>query len=229
MDNQTKIIFALLAVIAILIGIFILKVTGVIKPAEKEQVNIVEGVEEKEELTFTTYDESFITKLLGFATMYATIIVVIMFIVNMVLSIGLAKLYSKINMPDWAISFQYAYPIINLILGFGNGFITNIIEFIISLISLSCLCKYFECMGMSQWWPGAMFVGIILFIIGGMQSIYNINIWFIIGIIMLLLYVCAYIISNIRLAKRFEKGICFTILLVILPGIFQPVLGFEKK
>ena len=100
MDNQTKVILGLLILIAILIGILTLKVTGVIKPSEKEPVkteDIQEIQEAKETENFIFSNErNFIIKVLGFFTMYAIAITIIMFIVNMVLAIGEAKLYRKI-------------------------------------------------------------------------------------------------------------------------------------
>ena len=56
----------------------------------------------------------------------------------------------------------------------------------------------------------------------------GINIWIIIGIFLILAYLYAHVITSIRLAKEFDKGILFTIMLILLPGIFQPVLGFER-
>ena len=230
MDNQTKVILGLLVLIAILIGIFTLKVTGVIKPSEKEPVKTediheIQEAKETENFIFSN-EKNFIIKVLGFFTMYAIAITIIMFIVNMVLAIGEAKLYRKISMPDWAISFQYVYPVINLILGFGNGIVVNIIKIVIALVSLSCLCEFFGCLGMSKWWPLSMAVGLILTIIGIFKL--GINIWIIIGIFLILAYLYAHVVTSIRLAKKFDKGILFTIMLILLPGIFQPVLGFER-
>ena len=48
MDNQTKIVFALLAIIAILTGIFVLKIIGVIKPSEKHVIQEQTKEEEKD-------------------------------------------------------------------------------------------------------------------------------------------------------------------------------------
>ena len=161
--------------------------------------------------------------------MYATVVSIISFIVSVILAIGLAKLYRKIDMPDWTVGFQYAYPIITLVLGFGKGFIVGLISFVIGLMAISVLCYFFQALGMSKWWPLALIAGIILLAIGIAQSLFGTSIWLIVGIILILMYGYAHIISSIRLAEKFDKGIMYKILLIILPGIFQPVLGFEKN
>lgn len=228
MDKQTKIIFILLVIIAILAIIFGLKVAGVIKPAEKEATNVIEEnntmqiEKEKNKSTINSLRKNQIN-LLRFFKVYGTIISIIMFVLNMVLAVGAARLYRKINMPEFAVMFQYFFPIINLILGFGRGFISNLIGLIVAIIYLDCVCCFFGALGMSKWWPLAGVLGIILVAIGLFYMF-----WLIIGIILLLMYLYAHIISSIRLAKKFDKGILFTVLLILLPAIFQPVLGFEK-
>lgn len=227
MDNQTKIIFVLLAVILVLVGIFVLKITGVIKPAEKENVNIIETSEKvkNNEKEILKKDISFSIKLYDFIEKYAKTIIIVICILNIILAIGMAKLYSKIDMPDWAVSFQYIYPIINILLSFAGGMIVSIIELILSLISLSCLCCFFGCLNMSKWWPLSIILGIVFISI---SVVIESEIWLILGIVLILLYLYAHIISSIKLAKTFDKGIAFLLLLIILPGIFQPVLGFER-
>jgi hypothetical protein len=234
MDNQTRVIFALLILIAILGTVFILKVTGIIKPSEKEDINIVETVNiaenseeiKKYEKDMLKKDISFTIKLYGFIVKYATMIKIIIFILNIIFAIGMAKLYRKINMPDWAISFQYIYPIINILLGSGGGIIVKTIQLIIALISLSCLCCFFECLNMSKWWPLSIILGIVLMAI---SFIMDSKIWMILGIILIISFMYAHIISCVRLSKEFNKGIAFLILLIILPGIFQPILGYQRE
>lgn len=228
MDNQTKIIFVLLAIILVLVGIFVLKATGVIKPAEKEIVNVLDTSEEvkNNEKEMLKKDISFSIKLYNLIEKYAKTIIIVICILNIILAIGMAKLYSKIDMPDWAISFQYIYPIINILLSFGGGTIVKIIELIISLISLSCLCCFFGCLNMSQWWPLSIILGIVFITI---SAVAENSILLIVGIVLVLLYLYVHIISSIKLVKLFDKGIAFLLLLIILPGIFQPVLGFENK
>ena len=51
----------------------------------------------------------------------------------------------------------------------------------------------------------------------------------IIGGIILIASAIIYIISNIELAKMFNKERGFTIGLAILPIIFQPILGYQKE
>jgi len=227
MDNQTKIIFVLLAVILVLVGVFVLKVTGIIKPAEKEIVNIIETSEEVEndEIDILKKDISFTMTLYDIIAKYATIIIISICILNIVLAIGMAKLFRKINMPDWAVTFQYVYPFINILLSFAGGVIVTIIEGIIALISLSCLCCFFGCLNMSKWWPASIILGMVFIAIG---AITGFSILLILGIVLVLLYLYAHVISSIKLAKEFDKGIVFLVLLIIFPGIFQPVLGFGK-
>ena len=219
MDNQTKIILGLLILIAILVGIFALKITGVIKPVKKVKLEETQEIEEVK--------ESFIMKLISFVITYIIAITIVMFIINMILAIGEAKLYRKIGMPDWTVSFKYIYPVTNLILGFVHGTVANIISGVMGLVSILCLCKFLECMEVPKWWLLSLTAGLILAIIGIIKS--GINILLIMGIILILAYLYAHVIASIRLAQKFDKGILFTVLLVILPGIFQPVLGFQDN
>lgn len=219
MDNQTKIILGLLILIAILVGIFALKITGVIKPVKKVELEETQEIEEVK--------ESFIIKLISFVMTYIIAITIVMFIINMILAIGEAKLYRKIGMPDWTISFEYIYPVTNLILGFVHGTVANIISGVMGLLSILCLCKFLECLEVPKWWLLSLTAGLILAVIGIIKS--GINILLIMGIILILAYFYAHVIASIRLARKFDKGILFTVLLIILPGIFQPVLGFQDN
>ena len=129
-------------------------------------------------------------------------------------------------MPDWAINFNYMYPIIVLIMGFTGGIIRNILSLYIGLTALSCTSKFFGCLEMSEWWPLSIALGLIVTIIG--LGIGGINIVLIIGILLILLYIYAHIISCIKLANETDKGMGFAIGLILLPLIFKPILGYLK-
>ena len=51
----------------------------------------------------------------------------------------------------------------------------------------------------------------------------------ILTIILLVITAISYIISNIRLGKKFNKSTGFIVGLAIFPFIFQPILGYSKK
>lgn len=230
MDNQTKVIFTLLAIVLILAIIFGLKITGVIKPAEKskeivKEQNVIDEKTNEVEIS-KIYNENFLNSILGFIIKYQKLISFVIFAITVFTSIGLAKLYKKFSMPDWAINFNYMYPIIVLIMGFTQGIIRNILSLFVSLTALSCISKFFGCLEMSEWWPLSMALGLIVTIIGLIRG--GINIISIIGILLILLYIYAHIISCIKLADETDRGIGFTIGLIILPSIFKPILGYLK-
>lgn len=234
MDIQTKIIFVLLALVLILSIVFGLKISGVLRPEQKKLESVTEGkntiqINNDNEIK-PNYEEriSYKYKLLEFFTIHLTTIGIISFVLNMVLAIGAARLYRRINMPDWTVTFQYIYPVINLIIGLGKGFIVGLIGFVIGVMSLASLCCFFDSLGMSKWWPLTIIAGIISSGIGIAQSFFTTSIWLILGIVLLIMYGCAHVISSIKLSKRFHKGILYTILLILLPGIFQPILGYQK-
>lgn len=253
MDKQTKIIFVLLTIILILSIIMGLKIAGVIKPAEikledteeTEKVQETQKIEkiDKFEENESVKNDSFKIKLLMFLIQNIMTIIIIISLLFMVLKIGKAKLYRKIDMPNWAVYFQYAYLFLNLLIGVNLGAIINVILVIVfKLITVASLCEYFERLQMPKWWPicllsGEIFIlkekeiliSAILNVIRGTSQNVNINIWIILGIGLILSYLYAHVVSSIRLAKQFDRGIVFTILLIMFPTIFQAVLGFQKE
>lgn len=232
MENQTKIILGLLSVILILAIIFGLKVTGIIKPSKKEPTNKIsknEIIDIKDKNEFVTNYErniSFKEKLVKILNVYGKTISIILFIINIILSIGIAKLYDKLGMPSFAVVFQYAYPVINLVVGLGEGFIVNSIGFLISLIALWCSCEFFGSLGMSRAWPLSVVLGIIVVAVGA--SLLSTFIM-LLGILLILMFVYAHIVSSINLAKRNNKGLLYTMGLILIPNLFKAILGFESN
>lgn len=228
MENQTKIILGLLAAILILAIILGLKVAGVIKPKEKEQTNKISEVNLEDDEIVPNYERNigFVEKIAKLLNTYGKAIAVIQFIIGLVLSIGIAKLYDKLGMPSFTVIFQYAYPVINLVVGLGEGAIVNAIEFVISLIVLWCLGEFFGSLGMSKVWPLSLAFGIIVVTVG--TSIFSTFIM-LLGILLILMFVYAHVVSSIKLAKRNDKGILYTIGLILIPNVFKAILGFESK
>jgi hypothetical protein len=227
MDNQTKVIFILLAIVLILSIIMGLKIAGVIKPSQKpkktvEEQNVIDEKTDEIEIE-ESYNNNLFLKILRFIIMHLNLIG---FGIVIFTSIGSAKLYKKINMPDWAINFYYMYPIIALVMGFMPRIIEIILSSFVGLTALSCICKFFGCLEMSEWWPLAGIAGTLLILLGLGKGV--IKIFLIIGILLILSYVYAHVVSSIRLARKEDRGIGFTIGLILLPTIFKPILGYLK-
>lgn len=233
MDNQTKIILALLAILAIFAVIFGLKVTGVIKPKEiqtnanvqnsfnnieqKSEENSVANLERKiksREINKKTSLSEFFIKIAS-----SIWVVIIIQLLVIVIGIGEAKLYRKIDMPEWTATYKYIVTFLNVIVSLLNVKL-KIISIIISIVDLFVLGYYFMATGMSKCWIAAPFTIVLAFF----------GTWgLIIGLIGVIAYIVAYIVSNIKLGKMLEKGTAFIVGLAVLPIIFRPILGYQSE
>lgn len=244
MDRQTKIIFVLLALILIATVFLILKITGVIKPVEIEPIknNINETSEDNSINTTnttrnrtsyrTTYEDDFTTKLLVFMVLHATAIRIGIFILSVIINIGIAKLYRKLMMPEWCVFMQYITPLLSFTTSIP--IIGGILSLIIAILQIIILAYFFGSVGMSKLWAICPTVSIIVISIGVVKSASLFSrsstgagsIYTIIGMLSLLAFAVAYIIANIRVGKRLDRGTAFIVGLAILPFVFQPILGY---
>lgn len=242
MDNQTKVIFGLIALVAILAGIFILKATGVIKPLEK---NIEKNETTKIEKNFNKKSNKYETKmnlkysLNKFFFKHPTLVAIVFYIVVIVVSIGIGKLYKKLSMPEWTSIYQYLYPFIMLASTFLPGLLQTIVNVILNITEIYILSYYFESIGMSRYWPMGTIIVFLMVQFGNVVSwfsnsfngsnIVGEKFWTIIGIIVIVAFIVAYIIANIRVADKLKKNNAFKVGMAILPFIFQPILGFMTE
>lgn len=153
----------------------------------------------------------------------------------MVMAIGLSKLYSKLNLPRYAVIFTMLKPIISIV---GSMYLRPMVIFlqiIIEILSIMTLYNYFKAVNM----PGLCgiipsilpILSIFMIWFGNFASSSNYTELYIKTIFLLLIFVAwaiVSIISNIRLGKKFNKSVEFIVGLAILPFIFQPVLGYTK-
>ena len=255
MDNQTKIIFLLLALMVILTGIFVLKITGVIKPKPVEIKEVEEVKEEQkvqEDKGFKDYsnnynndykyksnfkykEESLSDTILTFVFMHMILVRIVVFFIVVIVNIGVAKLYEKLSMPTWCINMQYISPFISFITAIPV--VGGIISIIIVILQIATLAYYFESVGMSKMWAICPIVSFIILSIGIATSL-SVSLFTssttpdtgellsIIGMFLLLISGIAYIIATIRVGERMNKGTLFIIFLVLFPFIFQPILGY---
>lgn len=150
--------------------------------------------------------------------------------ISIALGIGTAKLYEKLHLSKAIVTFTWMYPIIAVISEFLPGILESIIMFIAGIIGVISLGNYFKALGMSFAWAILPFVSLICIAFGITSMIMsNISILALLGLAGIIAFIIAYIISNIKLAKVFERGIGFTVGLVLLPFIFQPILGYQKE
>ncbi len=243
MDYQTKTIFVLLALIAVLTGIFVLKLTGVIKPAErKEEINNSNTIynfdnaknndidrEAIKEQYFSEYNSknSFIGSFYLMLSSYLIFIRILIFIVNIVINIGIGKLYRKLSMPDWCVYMQYIAPALNITTSIP--IIGGLISLIIGILEIVTLAYYFESAEMSKLWAICPIITLLIFAFGVVISLAGVSFWLFIAYMLIILFGIAYIIANIRIADKLNKGTLFKVGIAILPFIFQPILGFMKE
>ena len=147
----------------------------------------------------------------------------------------LSKLYSKLNLPRYAVIFTMLKPIISIV---GSMYLRPMVIFlqiIIEILSIMTLYNYFKAVNM----PGLCgiipsilpILSIFMIWFGNFASSSNYTELYIKTIFLLLIFVAwaiVSIISNIRLGKKFNKSVEFIVGLAILPFIFQPVLGYTK-
>ena len=147
-------------------------------------------------------------------------------------SVGIAKMYEKLGMPGWTKTVQILYPILVIINSFVKiGLIISIVEFI-RFLALLILYKVLGCerVELKSIMPIiAIILGIVgivcLFIIKAGIFISLIYL----AIIFIIIVAFAFYIKLCKhLAEHFDKGKGFEIGLIILPSIFQPILGYMK-
>lgn len=231
MDNQTKIIIGLVVLVIVLAGIFFLKSTGKIRTTEKEKIKTEENIiENKETLQSSAGSQSsadiymIAKKTNSFTKKYSIIISIIIIILN----IGIAKLYTKIGMPMWTVVLQIVSPILTLI----N---VSIIETVISILNFVSFILLFKTLDAFRVELGeyktllitaTAFIAVIMFIVTK-SILYTISLT---GILLLIIIAIIFHIKMCsNLADEFNKGKGFKLGLIILPTIFQAILGYQNN
>lgn len=128
------------------------------------------------------------------------------------LNIGICKLYTKLNFPSYVIKIYFLVPILGVISILLPSILPVIFSVLSFLVALVASWYYFKAVGMSSWWAIVPLSGIIP----------------IIGIVGIISFYIAFIISNIRLGKMFQKSKFFIVGLALFPFIFQPILGYSN-
>ncbi len=176
-----------------------------------------------------------------FFTKHKILISIISFGIGMVLCVGASKLYKKMGSPDYITKLMVIYPIVNLAISLIFGNIPalsrlSIIQSIWSLVGLTVaigiLYYYYQDLDMSGIWaivaPASMFVIVIGMGFGqGISPILYILV--IAGIVGIIASIVAHVKASLKLADMFSKGKIFKAGLILLPFIFQPILGFQRE
>ena len=228
-NGKINIIVVLLLIILIASIILALQITGVIKPDQKPisntdtntntEINDNENYEYENQKSY----EEIIEKYTRMETM-SNVIPIVVYIVVIGLNIGICMLYKKLDIPDIIVKFNFIWPILSAISAFSSGVLQSVLEIASFIFGVMGLWYYFKAVGMSGWWA-ILPIGASLLSIFAIFGIF-LSIIILVGFVS---FIIAYIISNIHLAKIFEKGTGFTIGLVLLPFIFQPILGFQRN
>lgn len=225
MDNQTKIIIGLVVLVIVLAGIFFLKSTGKIRTTEKEKIKTEENIIENKETLQSSADIYMIAKKTNsFTKKYSIIISIIIIILN----IGIAKLYTKIGMPMWTVVLQIVSPILSLINVSIIETIISILNFVSSILLFKTLDAFRVELGEYKTLliTATAFIAVIMFIVTK-SILYTISLT---GILLLIIIAIIFDIKMCsNLADEFNKGKGFKLGLIILPTIFQAILGYQNN
>lgn len=231
MDNQTKIIIGLVVLVIVLAGIFFLKSTGKIRTTEKEKIKTEENIIENKETLQSSADSQssadiymIAKKTNSFTKKYSIIISIIIIIFN----IGIAKLYTKIGMPMWTVVLQIVSPILSLINVSIIETVISILNFVSSILLFKTLDAFRVELGEYKTLliTATAFIAVIMFIVTK-SILYTISLT---GILLLIIIaIIFYIKMCSNLADEFNKGKGFKLGLIILPTIFQAILGYQNN
>lgn len=231
MDNQTKIIIGLVVLVIVLAGIFFLKSTGKIRTTEKEKIKTEENIIENKETLQSSADSQssadiymIAKKTNSFTKKYSIIISIIIIILN----IGIAKLYTKIGMPMWTVVLQIVSPILSLINVSIIETIISILNFVSSILLFKTLDAFRVELGEYKTLliTATAFIAVIMFIVTK-SILYTISLT---GILLLIIIAIIFHIKMCsNLADEFNKGKGFKLGLIILPTIFQAILGYQNN
>lgn len=231
MDNQTKIIIGLVVLVIVLAGIFFLKSTGKIRTTEKEKIKTEENIIENKETLQSSADSQssadiymIAKKTNSFTKKYSIIISIIIIILN----IGIAKLYTKIGMPMWTVVLQIVSPILSLINVSIIETIIGILNFVSSILLFKTLDAFQVELGEYKTLliTATAFIAVIMFIVTK-SILYTISLT---GILLLIIIAIIFHIKMCsNLADEFNKGKGFKLGLIILPTIFQAILGYQNN
>ena len=169
------------------------------------------------------------------------IISIISFGIGMVLCVGASKLYKKMGSPDYITKLMIIYPIVNLAISLIFGSIPalsrlSVIQSIWSLVGLvvaiGMLYYYYLDLDMSGAWAIAAPASILILVIGmGLGDRISPILYILVpvGIVGIIAAIVAHVKASLKIADMFSKGIIFKVGLILLPFIFQPILGFQRE
>lgn len=118
---------------------------------------------------------------------------------------------ANFNIPDQVLS----------LLADDNNYTPSFGGFVFGVIALVGLWKVYTKAGQPGWAAIIPIYNIIVFL-----RIVRRPIWWILLLLIPIVNVVTYIVIEYELAKSFGKGVGFTILLIFLPFIGYPILGF---
>ncbi len=237
--TKENIFMIILLVIIIIAGVILaLKITGIIKPSERKVV-VEEENEYKNDISdFDFYDEDELERRVNNRKALSTVLNIVSLVIALIISIGISKLYRKLGLPNYIVVVNLIYPLLYIISNWTSGALNMLISFAFSILGILSMYYYFKALDMSGKWAILLFVGIFILpfglsglvvagLIGGMPIIPSFIT--VISLTMIISWLVAYIKSNIKLGKMFNKTTPFIVGLCILPFIFQPILGYNNK
>lgn len=217
----------LLGIILIAAFILILKVTGIIQPSDSKQENdtITDSSYTYIDKAIEKYENS-----IKVITRQNILYSVISLAIAIIISIGICKLYIKLELPKAIVVFTFIYPILAIVEVWLSGIVSLIVSIVFLILGIMSLYYYFKAVGMPRAWGAVPFIAIVAASFGISSIIVGTQEFLlIIALILFVAWIIAYIISNVKLGKMFNKGVPFIIGLAILPFIFQPILGYSKN
>lgn len=241
MKRKVNILIIVLIAIILIAGIIlVLKMTGVIKQSETQKLTDNTEIEDSTYEDYAEFKEK-LEKEINKKKTINIISSIISFIISMIITIGVCKLYSKLKLPFYVLLFTFLSPIISIIENKLTGLSSIVLSIVLAILSLMSLYHYYKAVEMSGLWAilPAIIPIIAAFNISNSMFLFSSHnnlsragsggFTMFLTIVLLAASIISYIISNIRLGKKFNKSSGFIVGLAILPFIFQPILGYSKK
>lgn len=150
--GKVNILIIVLIGIILIAGIILtLKISGAIKPSETQKI------EENNEIEISTYEDYLelkerVESELKVKKAINTVGFIMSFTISMLVTIGVCKLYSKLELPFYVLLFTFLDPIISIIENKVTGLSSIVLSVILAILSLMSLYHYYKAVGMSGVW-----------------------------------------------------------------------------
>ena len=233
-NGKINVIIVLLIVVVFLALILLLEVSGKIKIPKKDNSKVNTNEKVSSGIPTESFNSIYMKKTNNNYLRYKILKLFnntfFIYIIAIGLNIGICKLYQKLNLPSYVIIFTFIWPIFSIISRFLPYYLASLLSDVDLIISLMALCYYFKAVGMSFFWGILPTISSFL-LFGGILAMFltiKNNVIVMSSFIGFAVFIIAFVISNIKLGKMFQKSTLFIVGLALFPFIFQPILGYSN-